>query len=724
MGNPDKDGARASQISTSPSQAAEANGGRRVAEPMTGPMTEPEVEADVEPIAASTAGRTVEPIAGPTPGPTRGPIAGPTSGPTPGTRPADRGTPVGATPIGLTVTQALALPALAGARIVAGHAGHGRVVERVNVMEVPDILPWVKPKELLLTTGYPLRHSPSPLTELIGDLDRAGLSAIAIKPHRYLGGLPPELLAAADALGFPVIELPEGVAFDDILTDVLSDVLDRQSAVLARADHVHRSLAQIALEGGGLAELTAELAHILGGPVLVTTPDGRILAECGAEAVRDLPCFDAAAGPDTCHRLRTEAEQPGLTAHHGTQHALVPILAGRVDHGRLVAFAGRRAFDAADLAALERAATVAALAVVKQLAVAAVEDKYRADFLRDLLTGRLEDPQSAAAHAATLGWDIGPGRASGGGAQAGGARANTTYAGSARTGGAWAGSGQASGAHASSGQAGGFYAGSAHAGPGQATGAHTGSAHAGSGPARAPGVPTSDPRHLVVLVAELDPGQSVLPASQHALRPARERFAAAWQTVVASRDRTNAVAGFNQEVVVVLKTGDDPDHLVRSLIAEVSGTGGGGRRTFSTGVSRRVAAVADLPAAYEEARRAVRMGRRLNGPGSVAHFDALGVYRLLSLVPDPDELRDFASQTLKGLAADGDPDAEDLRATLEVLLDTNLNVAEAARRLHFHYNTLRYRIGKIERLVGPFMERPDLRLDLSVALRILHMRGL
>ena len=568
-----------------------------------------------------------------------------------------------ATPIGLTVTQALALPALAGARIVAGHAGHDRVVERVNVMEVPDILPWVKPKELLLTTGYPLRHSPSPLTDLLADLDRAGLAAIAIKPHRYLGDLPPELLAAADELGFPVIELPEGVAFDDILTDVLSDVLDRQSAVLARADHVHRTLAQIALEGGGLAELTAELARILGGPVLVTTPDGRVLAEHGAAAVHHLACFDAA--PDEAdHRLRTEAEQPGLTSHHGAQHALVPIVAGRVDHGRLVAFAGRRAFDAADVAALERAATVAALAVVKQLAVAAVEDKYRADFLRDLLTGRLEDPQSAAAHAATLGWDIDPAR----------------------------------GAPATS----------------AATSSATGAGNKID----------SRPRYLVVLVAELDPGQSVLPASQHALRPARERFAAAWQTVVAARDRTNPVAGFNQEVVVVLKTGDDADPQVRSLIAEVSGTGGGGRRTFSTGVSRRVATVADLPAAYEEARRAVRMGRRLNGPGSVAHFDALGVYRLLSLVPDPDELRDFARQTLKGLAADGDPDAEDLRTTLEVLLDTNLNVAEAARRLHFHYNTLRYRIGKIERLVGPFMERPDLRLDLSVALRILHMRGL
>src|SRR6476660_7412544 len=109
--------------------------------------------------------------------------------------------------LGLTVEQTLALPALAGARIVAGHAGRHRVVERVNVMEVPDILPWVKPRELLLTTGYPLRHSPTPLAALIADLDRAGLSAIAIKPHRYLGGLPPELLRAADDLGFPVLEL-------------------------------------------------------------------------------------------------------------------------------------------------------------------------------------------------------------------------------------------------------------------------------------------------------------------------------------------------------------------------------------------------------------------------------------------------------------------------------------------------------------------------------------
>ena len=375
-----------------------------------------------------------------------------------------------------------------------------------------------------------------------------------------------------------------------------------------------------------------------------------------------------------------------------------------------MAFAGRRAFDAADVAALERAATVAALAVVKQLAVSAVEDRYRADFLRDLLTGRSEDPGSAVAHCASLGWDIATGPAPG-----------------LRSG---AGTGIGTGAGIGTGPG-------TALGVGHRTRAGTGTGPApsiaagrtpGSGPGSAPGSrPSADRGPLLVVVAEIDPGQSVVPASRHELRPAGERFAAAWQTIVAAHDRTAPVAGFHREVVAVLRAPAAPggaDRLVRGLVGEVSGTGGGGRRTFSTGISRPVRAVEDLPAAYDQARRAVRMGRKLNGPASLAHFDDLGVYRLLALVPDPDELRAFARETLRDLAEVGDPDADDLRATLEVLLDTNLNVAEAARRLHFHYNTLRYRIGKIERLVGPFMERADLRLDLSVALRVLHMRGL
>lgn len=551
---------------------------------------------------------------------------------------------------GISVADVLRAPSLAGSRLLAGAGGLDRIVSRINVMEVPDILPWVKPDELLLTTGYPLRESPEQLAELPAALHARGVAALAVKLGRYLDALPSGMLQGAESVNLPIIQVPDGVAFDDILNQVLTDVLNRQAAVLARSEEVHRALVQAVLAGGDIEDVCDALAGILDACVLVTTPDGRVLTQAGDPG--QLATFVVGSCFDRTGRFRTESERRGVGMHDGLvgSHVILPVVAGSLDHGRLVV-AATRILSEADEHVLEVASTVLALAITKSLAVAAVEERYRGDFLRDVLAGRAGSPEEVIAHAAGLGWDLA--------------------------------------------------------------------------------------RPVAVVVAELD-SRAEMSAPRRAetglaLRAVGDRFATAWHAVLAARDPHAAGGGSGAEVVAIVgvptSASSQPDglmRLVRDLVRAVAGDGGGGRVAFTTGVSRAVDPVSGppdaLPLAYEQARTAMRVGRQLHGPGAVAHFDGLGVLRLLSLVPDGREVDAFVTETLRDLAAPHDPEAIDLRRTLTVLLEENLNVAQAARRLHYHYNTLRYRIAKLERLLGPFTRDSRLRLELMLALQVMALQ--
>ena len=188
------------------------------------------------------------------------------------------------------------------------------------------------------------------------------------------------------------------------------------------------------------------------------------------------------------------------------------------------------------------------------------------------------------------------------------------------------------------------------------------------------------------------------------------------------------MAGLATEIVTLLpldgRTPEEVSALVAAVTSRVNGRLRRVGRLLGTGIGRPADSLSALAEAHRQAQRA--LGGRPGDPRrrAVTHFDQLGVFRLLSLIPDSTELRTYVDEVLGSLADAADADSADLRETLRVLLETNLNVAESARRLHFHYNTMRYRIGKLERMLGPFTTDPTLRLNLLLALHAARMRGL
>src|SRR5699024_8243488 len=299
----------------------------------------------------------------------------------------------------------LKIDTMAETTVLAGRSGLDRVVTRLNVMEVPDIVDWVRPHALLVTAGYPLVGlSAERFVELLRALDERQVAALGVKVGRYLDAIPPAVLDVADDLGFPVLALAADMAFDDLLEQVHVRLTDVQADVLHRTDALHAALEGLVLEGAGLAQIATRIAEVLDIGILVTTVDGRELAGALTDDMRL-----TLAGADLFDPTgRFRIERPRLQPMDiGSGEVLVqPIVAARSDLARLVAFDPGRKIPQDDVYALQRASTVAALLITQKQAISAVESKYRGDFLRDVLGGRGGHARHVAEYAAGLGWSI------------------------------------------------------------------------------------------------------------------------------------------------------------------------------------------------------------------------------------------------------------------------------------------------------------------------------
>lgn len=152
-----------------------------------------------------------------------------------------------------------------------------------------------------------------------------------------------------------------------------------------------------------------------------------------------------------------------------------------------------------------------------------------------------------------------------------------------------------------------------------------------------------------------------------------------------------------------------------------SSASNGGLPLFTGGIGRLATVVQRIPQSYREAQQALEIGQRLFGEGNLHSFARLGIYRLLYHLYGHEELTDFYQETLGPLLESDKHSNSALIETLEAFFRCNGNLSETARAMHLHRNSLLYRLGRIEELLGKSLEDAELRLSLQIALKIRHM---
>jgi hypothetical protein len=143
-------------------------------------------------------------------------------------------------------------------------------------------------------------------------------------------------------------------------------------------------------------------------------------------------------------------------------------------------------------------------------------------------------------------------------------------------------------------------------------------------------------------------------------------------------------------------------------------------------VSRPFTSAAERPVAEAEARSTLEAVEELAGSGEaspadrVARADRLAAYRLLGQLPNLPGGARLAEALLTPLRVGRPVDQSERIATLRALLD-HASAAGAAHALGVHRNTLLYRAARIEAMTGWRLDDPQLRLALSLALRLVQI---
>lgn len=237
----------------------------------------------------------------------------------------------------LTLREILDWEILSGHTVIAGADSLGTEVLSITVIDAPDAVNWIKAREFVVTSTYPVQQSPDALVALIEQLAARNAAGLGVKLTRFLREFPDDARQRADELGLPIVSLPGPLAWSDLIGRVFADG-GRQQSQTAHLSAIYRGFSQHRARLGSLRELFDLVTGFVNLPVVIALEDetglrieSRGVSDAEAEGLAETLIHGAATGThpdDTPLRLTVGTEsvavaRTGMSANGGGIVAVV-----------------------------------------------------------------------------------------------------------------------------------------------------------------------------------------------------------------------------------------------------------------------------------------------------------------------------------------------------------------------------------------------------------------
>lgn len=138
---------------------------------------------------------------------------------------------------------------------------------------------------------------------------------------------------------------------------------------------------------------------------------------------------------------------------------------------------------------------------------------------------------------------------------------------------------------------------------------------------------------------------------------------------------------------------------------------------INVGVGRAYKGLENVNKSFADAVKTIRIAKIITKK-DVVTFDELGIFKILSQDFLTEELEDFYKTTLKPLVDYDEKKSTEFVKTLEAYFTYNGNLTRMSEHLFTHYNTILYRINRINEITNMDLNDPNDRLNLEIALKI------
>lgn len=555
----------------------------------------------------------------------------------------------------ITVREALERSPLKGAKVLTGDVGLDRTISAVTVMDAPDVINWLKGNEFVITSGYSIKDNPLSLETLISDLARVNAAGLGIKLRRFIDQIPPSIVDLAISLEAPIVVIPFGVSWVEIITSIHQEIMQRQSELIVQGERTFRKFSLSLLQQGGFLEISKVLYELISCPVIILDYQGNSYTQGWELPPQQVEAIarQAIAASDWrnsgYYSLEMEDSTVRFLQLEGFPHelALCPIIVENEVTGYIMALADEEAHKKGPYfaIAIEQAAIMCALRTMITFNTKEVRRRFKNRFAQDLLSWNFRDISFARKQAAFVDWVL-----------------HDCYS------------------------------------------------------------------VLAVAIDDLSGYYLAQGADEAHVQGVLEELYKS-VTYIDRVYKLDLIFLENSDSLLILKPQDrrESDKHARDQVLEFAALL---QRqvnedledlTVSIGISRLIRDITKLRDGQTQALSALKYGRMLTGGNSVWHYDDLGIYRILCEFDKETELVRYYEDTIAKLEEYDREHKAELVKTLTAYFNNDFSLQKAADELYVHYNTMRYRLERINEITGLDVLNSHDRLNLQVGLKIAQL---